>query len=250
MTVLERDYEVVGTMPVLCFLCLAADMAVLPDGSTVLNFGVPARGPERFGSPQDLIAAERWLTVHILGEDGQPRLSMDEADRTEGGEPGRHLDIAPDGSLLSARSTEYRIDRWDPATGEHLGSVLREADWWPDVNPAFSGGPDLPPPTKMEAMHVDEAGRLWLYINRPTRDWRDHVETGLPANTFRYGPGATESVVEVVDMEAGRVIVSRVVDVVPRSARLFAHGWLAVYNDDGFPQYRMYRARLQGVEQS
>ncbi len=119
------------------------------------------------------------ITVLILGEDGQPRLSMDEADRTEGGEPVRHLEIAPDGSLLSARLTEYRIDRWSPATGEHLESVLREADWWPEVNP---------------------------------------------------------------------VVVSQVVDAVPRLARFFAPGWLAVYNDDGFPQYRMYRVRLQGLE--
>ena len=117
MTVLERDSEVAGTMPVVCFLCLAGDMAMLPDGSTVLSFGLPAPGSERVSTPQDLIAAERWLTVHILGEDGQPRLSMDEADRTEGGEPVRHLEIAPDGSLLSARLTEYRIDRWSPATG-------------------------------------------------------------------------------------------------------------------------------------
>lgn len=188
------------------------------------------------------------ITVLILGEDGQPRLSMDEADRTEGGEPVRHLEIAPDGSLLSARLTEYRIDRWSPATGEHLESVLREGDWWPEVNPVFSGGPDQPPPTKMEAMHVDEAGRLFLYINRPTRDWRDHVETGLPGNVFRYRPGATEWLVEVLDMEAGSVVVSQVVDAVPRLARFFAPGWLAVYNDDGFPQYRMYRVRLQGLE--
>ncbi|MCY4573893.1 MAG: hypothetical protein OXF01_13950 [Gemmatimonadetes bacterium] len=251
MTVLERDYEVVGTMPVVCFFCLAADMAVLPDGSTVLNFGVPEGASERDKTPQELMAAERWLTVHIMGEDGQPRLSMDMADRTEGGEPFRHLEIAPDGSLLSARSTEYRIDRWDPATGEHLESVLREADWWPEVNPAFSGGPDQPPPTRMEAMHVDEAGRLWLYINRPTRDWRDHVEIGLPVEgAFRYGPGATEWFVEVVDMEAGRVIVSQVVDVEPGAARFFAPGWLAVYNEDGFPQYRMHRVRLLELEQS
>ena len=229
----------------------AIDIQRLSDGSTVLNFGVPEGASERDKTPQELMAAERWLTVHIMGEDGQPRLSMDMADRTEGGEPFRHLEIAPDGSLLSARSTEYRIDRWDPATGEHLESVLREADWWPEVNPAFSGGPDEPPPTKMEAMHVDEAGRLWLYINRPTQDWRDHVEIGLPVEgAFQYGHGATEWFVEVVDMEAGRVIVSQVVDVEPGAARFFAPGWLAVHNEDGFPQYRMHRVRLLGLEQS
>ena len=69
-------------------------------------------------------------------------------------------------------------------------------------------------------------------------------------HTFRYGPGATEWLIEVVDLETGSVVVSQVVDAVPRSARFFAPGWLAVYNDDGFPQYRMYRVGLPGLEQA
>ena len=100
----------------------------------------------------------------------------------------------------------------------------------------------------MEAMHVDETGRLWVYVSRPTPDWRDHVEsTGLPEymGSWQYGPGATEWVIEVVDMEAGEVIVSQVVDMEPRPiARFFTPGWVAVYNDDGYPLYRMYRVRL------
>lgn len=249
MTVLDRDdYEVVGTAPAVCLQCSPGDMAILPDGSPVLNFGVPMGGFERYSTVEELRAAESHTVVHVLGEDGRPRLSMDETPRTAAGPSFRHLDVAPDGSLVSARLMEYRIDRWDPATGGHLGTLVRDADWWPEDNPAPPAAPDVRPPTTMEAMHVDETGRLWVYVSRPTPDWRDHVEsTGLPEymGSWQYGPGATEWVIEVVDMEAGEVIVSQVVDMEPRPiARFFTPGWVAVYNDDGYPLYRMYRVRL------
>ncbi len=233
MTVLDRDFEVVGTMPVGCSTCDGWDMAMLADGSVVMNFPLPTG------------------TLHILGEDGQPRLSMDENPTTDWRT--RRLDIAPDGSLVVAGSYRYRIARWDPATGELLETFVRDADWWPDDNLLHPPRPHLPPMTAVDWMHVDEAGRLWVYIQRPTPGWRDHVEsTGLPEHvgSWDYGPGATEWVIEVVDMEAGKVIASQVVDVVPAPrAQFFAPGWLAVYDEEDIvPKYRMYRLRLAGLE--
>ncbi len=250
ITVLDRDYEVVGTARVVCLECDAGDMAVLADGTAVLNFSFPAGGYERYRTLEELRGAN-WSFIHIMGQDGQPQLSMDEIPGGTPGLPFRHLVAAPDGSLLSARMLmKYRIDRWDPATGEHLGTFVRDADWWPADNPASPPAPDVRPPTTMKAMHTDEAGRLWVYATRPTPDWRDHVEsTGLPEymGEWRYGPGATEWVVEVVELDVGRVIVSQVLDVEPHPrARFFAPGWLAVYNDEGYPLYRMYRVRLSG----
>ena len=253
ITVLDpADYEVVGTVPAMCWRCDAGDMATLPNGATVLNFARPAGGYEQYETLDELRAAARWRFIHILGEDGQPRVSMDGAPGDQLGTGFRHLDVAPDGSLLSAPALEYRIDRWDPEAGDHLGTFLRDADWWPEDSPAPPPGPAVRPPTTMEAMHMDEAGRLWVYVSRPTTDWRDHVErTGLSEHMgeWRYGPGATEWVVEVVDLEARKVVASQVVDVAPRPfARFFAPGWLAVYDDERIvPMYRMYRMRLVGL---
>ena len=233
MTVLDHDYGVVGTMPVGCSTCDVWDMALLSDGSAAMNFPTPEG------------------TVHILGEDGKPRLSMEENPPSDW--RSRQLGIAPDGSLLVARSfTDYRIDRWDPATGRLLETFLREADWWPDDNLPHVTRPDLPPLTSLTAMHLDEAGRLWLYIRRPAPDWRDHVEsTGLPEHrgAWRYGHGAAEWLIELVDMKAGTVIASQVVQVVPPPrAFFFAPGWLAVYDDEDIvPKYRMYRLKLTGL---
>ncbi|MDE2875678.1 MAG: hypothetical protein OXU69_05165 [Gemmatimonadota bacterium] len=247
MTVLDHDYEVVGTMPVECVRCDGRDMAILPDGSAAINFFEPQGGWERRDN------ANAWLVVHILGDDGRPRVSIPGVPAGSHGSLIRHLDIASDGSLAVAESMRYRIERRDPGTGELLETFVRDADWWPDENPVHAPRPDLPPVTAMNWMHVDEAGRLWLYIERPTADWRDHVEnTGLPEHmgSWRYGRAATEWVVEVVDMEAGKVIVSQVVDVEPAPrAQFFAPGWLAVHDDEDIvPRYRMYRLRLTGLE--
>ena len=247
MTVLDHDFEVVGTMPVGCVRCDGRDMAILPDGSAALNFYVPQGGWEQH------VTAETGFVVHILGEDGQPRVSIPGVAMGSHASLVRHLDIAPDGSLAVAETIRYRIERWDPATGELLETFVRDADWWPDDNPVHPPRPDMPPVTAMNWMHVDEAGRMWVYIQRPTPDWRDHVEsTGLPEHmgSWDYGPGATEWVIEVVDTEAGKVIASQVVDVVPAPrAQFFAPGWLAVYDEEDIvPKYRMYRLRLAGLE--
>ena len=102
---------------------------------------------------------------------------------------------------------------------------------------------------------LDAIGWMWLYISRPAPDWRDHVERTAPnpdwlAGGYRYGPGASESVIEVVDIESGRVLVSQVLDVAPAPrTRFFAPGWLAVYDEEEIvPLYQMYRVRLVGSE--
>ena len=255
MTVLDRDFSVLRTMPVGCsYSCDGRDMAVFPDGSLAMNFDVPRGGYSQYRTIEEFRAAQSWFVVHILGEDGQIRFSMDETRRNERGTPFRHLEIAPNGSLLSAHQLEYRIDRWDPATGERLETFVRDAAWWPEDNSNRAPRPDMPPVTSVGDMQVDEAGRVWLYINRPAPDWRDHLERTepnpeWPAGGYRYGPGASESVIEVVDTESGRVLVSQVVDLPPAPrTRFFAPGWLAVYDEEGIPQYRMWRVRLEGLE--
>lgn len=256
MTVLDRDFSVVRTMPVGCSsTCSGRDMVVLPGGSVAMDFDVPAGGYSQYRTNEELRAAESWTVVHILGEDGRIRFSMDEIRRNKRGTPFRHLDIAPDGSLLSARQLEYRIDRWDPATGELLETSVRDAGWWPEDNPNRGARPGMPPVTSVGDMQVDEAGRMWLYINRPARDWRDHLERTepnpeWPQGGYRYGPGASESVIEVVDIESGRVLVSQVVDLPPAPrTRFFAPGWLAVYDEaEIVPVYRMYHVSLMGID--
>ena len=53
---------------------------------------------------------------------------------------------------------------------------------------------------------------------------------------------------EVLDLESGRVLVSQVLDLEEGWGTFFAPGWLAVYDEEGIPQYRMWRVSVEGLE--
>lgn len=253
ITVLDEGLEVVRTLPVRCLDCNGFDMAVLPDGAVALNYFLPD------GEGEELMNAKEGFAIHIVGADGEGRPSLDPLPTKDALIPvedaSRHLDIAPDGSLLAGHRRRYRIDRWDPATGELLQTFVREAEWIGDSGgEPQSPSPDRPPATIVSAMHLDEAGRLWVSVSRPAPDWREHVQrTGPDAHPeegrYRYGPGSRERVVEVLDLHTGRVLVSQVVDSEALGWwRFFTPGWLASYSEEGFPQYRMWQVRLEGLE--
>ena len=252
MTVLDPGFDVVRTAPVGCLVCNGFDMAMLPDGRVALNYFMPS------GSLEEALSAEAGFAVHILDPDGETLHSVDEiptkSPLTPTEDPNRFLDVGPDGSLLSLHLTSYRIDRWDPATGELLQTFVRGADWFPDGQSyGHAAAPGRPPTTGTRSMELDEAGRLWVYISRPAPDWEDRLErTGPGAHPeegrYRYGPGSTERVMEVLDLESGRVLVSQVLDLEEGWGTFFAPGWLAVYDEEGIPQYRMWRVSVEGLE--
>ena len=79
------------------------------------------------------------------------------------------------------------------------------------------------------------------------------MRTGRDANPersggFRFGPGAWETLLEVVDLKSGRILLSQVLGLAGRPF-LIAPGWLAVYDEESIlPRYRTYRARLAGLD--
>ena len=252
MTVLDSAFEAVRTAPVGCLECNGFDMAMLPDGRVALNYFMPG------GSREEAFSADAGFALHILGPDGQTLHSMDEiptkSPLTPTEDPYRFLDVATDGSLLSLHLTSYRIDRWDPATGELLETFARGADWFPDGQSySHAAAPGRPPTTGTRAMHLDDAGRVWVYISRPAPDWEDRLERTPPDahpewGPWKYGPGSSEGVIEVLDLESGRVLVSQVLDLEGGWGQFFAPGWMATYDEEGIPQYRMWRVSLAGLE--
>ena len=252
MTVLDSDFDVVRTTPVPCLDCNGFDMAMLRDGRVALNYFMPG------GSREEAFSAEAGFALHVLDPDGETLHSLDEiptkSPLTPTEDPYRFLEVAPDGSLLSLHLTSYRIDRWDPATGELLETFVRGAEWFPDGQSySHSAAPGRPPTTGARAMHLDEAGRLWTYISRPAPDWEDRLERTPPDahpewGPWKYGPGSSEGVIEVLDLESGRVLVSQVLDVEGGWGQFFAPGWMATYDEEGIPRYRMWRVSLVGPE--
>lgn len=254
LTVLDRGFEVVRTASVGCGGCNGADVAVLPDGSVALNYFEP-RGDDR----DQRSNAKSGFAVHIVAEDGRLRHALDEIPIERPFVPAedysRWLEAAPDGSLLVAQRRRYRIDRWDPDTGELLQTFVREVDWFPEPERTdLPREPGQPPGRAILEIRQDEQERLWVHITRPTADWRDHiVRTGRDDNPersggFRFGPGAWETLLEVVDLKSGRILLSQVLELAGRPF-LIAPGWLAVYDEESIlPRYRTYRARLAGLD--
>ena len=255
MTVLDADFTVVRTARVPCLECTGLDMEILRDGSVVLN-SLDARKGEPWMTARD------WFAIQVVGQDGEFLQQLDEVtvvDLAPVEEFRRHLEVAPDGSVLSAHQRRYRIDRWDPETGELLSSHARAVDWFPAPHPdPTRGPPDHPPQPAVTGMQLDAEGRLWLSLARPAADWRDRLERpGRAANPeggggWRYGPGSWQDVIEVLDLESGRVLFSEVVEVQEvrdATLRLIAPGWLARLDEEEIvPVYRMYRVQLVGQE--
>jgi len=252
MTVLDAGFEVARTMPVPCLVCNGFGMAVLPGGAVALNYFMPR------GSREEAFSADAGFALHILAPDGEPLHLLDEiptkSPLTPTEDPHRFLDIAADGSLLSLHLTSYRIDRWDPATGELLQTFKRAADWFPDGQSySHPAAPGRPPATGTRAMHLDESGRLWVHLSRPAPDWGNRLERTPPDahpewGPWKYGPGSSEGVIEVLDLESGRVLVSQVLDLDGDWGQFFAPGWMAVYDEEAIPQYRMWRMKLVGLD--
>ena len=255
MTVLDADFAVVRTARVPCWECTGRDMEILPDGSAVLN-SLEARKGDPYTTARD------WFAIQVVGQDGEFLRQLDEVPVVGPARPveefRRHLEVAPDGSVLSAHLERYRIDRWDPETGELLSAHARDVAWFPapEDPDRMRGPPDDPPRSMVTGMELDAEGRLWLSLSRPAADWRDRLERrGRPGSPegggggWRYGPGSREYVLEVLDLDSGRVLFSEVLEV--RDNRyLIAPGWLADYDDEAIvPVYRMYRVELAGLEQ-
>ena len=253
MTVLDADFTVVRTARVPCLECTGLDLEILPGGSVALN-SLDARKGEPWMTARD------WFAIQVVGQDGEFLQQLDEVtveDLAPVEEFRRHLEVAPDGSVLSAHQRRYRIDRWDPETGELLSAHARDVDWFPAPDPDRRYGPPNPPPSLVTGMELDAEGRLWLSLARPAADWRDRLEgpgrSGNPegGGGWRYGPGSWQDVIEVLDLESGRVLFSEVVqsqEVRDKELRLIAPGWLARLDEDGIvPVYRMYRVQLNGL---
>ena len=227
-------------------------MAVLPDGSAALNT-FEARDGEEWAT------STSWFAIQIVGEDGEFLQQLDEIPVEGPMQPAeefrRYLEVAPDGSVISGHWLRYRVDRWNPETGELLSAHARDVDRFPAPVPGLRGPPNHPPRSVMTGMELDAEGRVWLTLARAAPDWRDRLEDpgGNPVpegrgGGWRYGAGSWETVLKVLDLDSVRVLGSEVLEL-PGEPDLIAPGWLAVYDEEEIvPKYRMYRLRLAGLE--
>ncbi len=111
--------------------------------------------------------------------------------------------------------TEYRIEQWDTA-GRKRQEIVRRSDWFRPHRRAPTYRPGEVPPPRLNAIRQDRSGRLWTLSTVADPDWEsafersDRAQEGVEfsGDLNRY----FDTVIEVIDLAAGRVLASRKVD--------------------------------------
>ena len=244
-TVLNADFEVEHTHP-LQFVDFGLGLASLGDSAYVMNATI--RSSDRVG-----------YALHLFDGQGMVVNSFDEIPGgygLAGAVPGpyRRLAVSQDGGVWSAPESEYRIDLWDPGTGDRRRSLVREADWFPAHDGTWSLTPDQPRPPRIGGVREDDRGWLWVLIHVASEHWRECLEetpSGAPAQVGEYRwrehCRGHDSRLEVLDPDTGRIMAAQtfpqsIVFVLPRGNVVSLE-----YDALGFPVLQLYHATLRAA---
>jgi hypothetical protein len=178
-------------------------MAALTDGHLVLNNYLPGQLPLCLFTPAlELEKCFGGGDAHPIGDAMQ-----------------RVLAVSPDGTFWAARQQyRYAIEHWD-RSGHLLGTIARDVPWFPPTDPAqdpHALPTQVRPLPRVSGLWLDNAGHLWTAVLVPDAHWRatDSRPAGGGERRSRIptpGEWATyfDTIVEVIDVRAGRVLTSR-----------------------------------------
>jgi hypothetical protein len=164
----------------------------------LLGFTVfPIRGDSILVGGHSFTPALIGYSTHILSPEGTRIRSFGEPTyplRPSSDEFYHHRAIAPADldQLWIAGWERYQIELWS-LDGTRLHVWHRDADWFHRADPATDGR--TPPRPSLTSLYEDSSGRLWLHMRVAAEDWLD-------------GPERFDTVIEVLDPEAGEVLAS------------------------------------------
>jgi hypothetical protein len=123
--------------------------------------------------------------------------------------------VAPsrDSAVWAAHLTEYQVERWT-LMGARTHTFLGEVSWFkPQARFGRGSGPDAPPAGGLFRIRADPQGRLWLAFLVPDLQWKSALtSTTGPSGQTRWVSRdynlLYDTIIEVVDVEKGRVIAS------------------------------------------
>lgn len=245
LTVLDASFDVVRT--VVLPGIPQWDAVVLDDSTYVVNMVVPTS--DRIG-----------YALHTVDGRGKAVRSFDELPGGYG-TPGsdvklmRNVGRGRDGTVWSAHYSKYQVDLWNPATGGKLRSLVRNAEWFPEHVQGSRTNPEEPALPRIIGVAEDQRGRLWIMISVASDGWpAGLVKTADDAHP-EFGEytlpndldNVFDTVVEVIDPVAGRVIASATFD----EAFLFVGAGWAASQEDGAslaPRLQIWRLTLNGAD--
>jgi hypothetical protein len=241
LTVFTRSGEPASTRPIPGKL---APQAVLLDDSIVVYNA-------SFNS-----AGALGLPFHTLGREGGiarsfgPRVEL----RIAGDAAGlRHpLASASGRHFWAADELRYQISEWS-ADGQLVRTLTRHAPWFPESDHFEAATPDRPFTPFVTAVHQDAADRLWVLIAIPDAQYASGLgearrgRDGQPRYPIASYTRHYDTVVEVIDPDAGRVLVSQRL---PRYIPFFLDDThVASYDEDGSgsPRVEIWQLSLTGA---
>lgn len=237
VTVLSSSYEVVTTKLVDA-TPHTFGFDVLPDGRLVFNSVFYSA--ESAGLPLHLIS-ERGRLVRSFG-------AVDQAYRADDQIGLARQIAATESGVWSAPLHDYRIELWS-LNGDLVKTLDREVDWFESTEFEKGRGVrrDKPPRCQVAEFRIDERGLMWTMVWVPDPEWKESIyvtkdERGgerLLANHDDYH----DTVIEVIDPETGRVLVSQRFD--PRFTRWADADHVYKYYEEPTPHYKVWRVSHQ-----
>lgn len=235
LSVFSPDFEFVRSIP----LALAPEVEneVLSDGSIIIGRSILT--PDLAGHPLHLLSSEGTHLKSFGNLSGifRPDVANILA---------RAVSPSAGPFVWSGRQVEYTIDRINTETGRITQVIRRTAPWFPSrMRPQV--GPEVTKPEPMVTdLQEDEAGRLWVLLAIPDREWRkSHVSPspGAGHGTVTDWQGFYDTRIEVLDPERGRLIASlRIPEYVERFSGPREIG--RVLTENGVPRFLRWRLAL------
>jgi hypothetical protein len=186
---------------------LAPTIIRLRDGTRVMNGALYT--PQGLGLPLHHVDVEG----QVLASFGADPPIQDLAAR---GAVRRFLTTNDSESVWSGALPRYRMEEWTVGGGR-MRVLEREVDWFTPHDGSRLAADGSPRP-RFQALHEDKEGLLWTVVWVPAPRWEEGLRESdgvgaLPGLVVTDYSKVYDSVVEVIDPEAGRVVRSQRFDI-------------------------------------